>query len=142
MSMASSSDAVGRTLDAFHAAAADSDEEAYFKHFAQQGRFLGTDASENWTVAEFRAYAHPAFENKKGWVYTPCERKVDTRDSLAWFDEQLHSEKWGAARGTGVMIQEGESWKILQYHLSFPTPNELAAEITALIANSKSQARG
>jgi hypothetical protein len=134
-------EAIAETLNAFHAAAAASDEEAYFSSFAAQGRFLGTDASENWTVEEFRRYAKPAFDTGSGWVYRPVRRTIDSMDSIAWFDEHLESEKWGPARGTGVMRQEGEAWKILQYHLSFPVPNELANEITSIILQNNVETR-
>src|SRR5688572_14940434 len=50
---------IGRVLDDFHAAAAASDLDRYFGHFAARGVFLGTDASERWDVAAFRAYAAP-----------------------------------------------------------------------------------
>src|SRR5262249_42795332 len=52
---------IGRVLDDWHDAAAHADEARYFGHFAPGGVFLGTDASERWDVAAFRAYAHPRF---------------------------------------------------------------------------------
>lgn len=135
-------DHVAKVLDRFHAGAASSDFEEYFSCFSSSNgaRFLGTDASENWNVEEFRAYAKPHFDSGNGWEYHPFgTRKIDILDligseNIAWFDESLQSKKWGDARGTGVMILEGRNWKILQYHLSFPTPNELAPSITSLIS--------
>src|SRR5580692_1603200 len=50
---------VAAVLDDCHDAAANADEARYFGHFAPEGVFLGTDASERWDVAAFRAYAHP-----------------------------------------------------------------------------------
>ena len=50
-------------LDDFHAAASDADEERYFSHLAESGVFLGTDATERWSVPEFRAYAESFFPN-------------------------------------------------------------------------------
>jgi len=133
-----------KILDAFHEAAASSNEEAYFSCFSpsHEARFLGSDGKENWTVDEFRAYAKPHFAAGNGWVYKPIERKIDI-DSLsesvviACFDEHLSSEKWGRARGTGVLTFENNTWKILQYHLSFPIPNELANDMTKRISQHR-----
>jgi ketosteroid isomerase-like protein len=127
-----------RTLDAFHAAAARADGAAYFRLFADDGVFIGTDASEHWTVAEFRAYAEPYFSQGKGWVYTPRagSRHVTFSSSgdVAWFDELLDSASYGTSRGTGVMVYKSGEWKIAQYALTFPIPNDLAKELTARIA--------
>ena len=46
--------AVRAVLDDWHAAAAASDEARYFDHFADDGVFLGTDATERWGVAAGR----------------------------------------------------------------------------------------
>ena len=49
------------------------------------------------------------------------------------FDEQLSSQ-YGPARGTGTCIQVDEGvWKIVQYHLSFPIPNDIAVKVTDLM---------
>src|SRR5688572_25567219 len=60
---------VAETLDDFHDAAGRADEQRYFAHFAPEGVFLGTDGSERWDVAAFRAYAHPHFAAGRGWTY-------------------------------------------------------------------------
>ncbi len=128
--------AVAGLLDRFHAAAASADEEGYFACFAKDGVFLGTDATERWTVAEFRAYAHPHFEKGQGWTYVPEERHValSADGRTAWFDERLRNEKHGACRGTGVAIKKGRAWLIAHYSLTFLVPNEKAAAVTAAIA--------
>ena len=46
-------------LDGFHQAAANSDFDDYFSRFTDDGMFLGTDASERWTVEQFQQYAKP-----------------------------------------------------------------------------------
>lgn len=134
---------VGATLDAFHAAAAKADGKAYFDLFAEEGVFIGTDASERWTVAEFRAYAEPHFSQGKGWVYTPRagSRHVafDASGNTAWFDELLDSASYGTSRGTGVLVRSGCDWKIAQYALTFPMPNDLAKELMARIRAFESQ---
>ena len=49
------------TLDAWHEAAARSDEAAYFELMTRDAVFLGTDAMERWTCEQLRAYAHEPF---------------------------------------------------------------------------------
>ena len=51
----------------------------------------------------------------------------------AWFDEMLWNEKYGTCRGTGVLVLTEQGWRIAQYHLTFPIPNELSAEFTSRI---------
>ena len=95
---------------------------------SEDGVFLGTDASERWIKNEFRAYAG----NRTGWVYRSVSRNINlTPDGMsAWFDEMLDSLSYGPSRGTGVLIRTNEGWKISQYHLTFPIPNELARHVT------------
>ena len=52
---------VNRVLDAMHAAASAADGDAYFGTYTADGRFIGTDATERWSLPEFRAYAMPYF---------------------------------------------------------------------------------
>lgn len=129
--------AVGRTLDAFHAAAAHSDFKGYFDLFTPDGVFIGTDAHERWSVREFKAYAKPAFDGHRGWVYVPRFRHVTIAATpcrcVAWFDELLDSKGYGTSRGTGVLIKGAHGWKIAQYALTFPIPNDLAKDMTARI---------
>jgi hypothetical protein len=129
--------AVGRTLDAFHAAAAHSDFKSYFDLFTPDGVFIGTDAHERWTVREFKAYAKPAFDAGKGWVYSPRTRHVTIAAipcrCVAWFDELLDSKSYGVSRGTGVLIKGPRGWRIAQYALTFPIPNALAKDMTGRI---------
>jgi len=128
-------DAVARVLDDFHAAAAASDGDRYFAHFTDDGVFLGTDATERWTVAEFRAYAEPFFAKGKGWTYHPWERFVglSADGATAWFDERLSHGRYGELRGTGVLRLEHGRWRIAQYNLAFPVPNDLALDLVERI---------
>ncbi len=126
---------VEAVLDDFHAAASAADEERYFGHFAASGVFFGTDASERWTVEEFRAYAHPHFAQGKGWTYHPRNRHVafSADGGTAWFDELLDNDKYGECRGTGVLQRYDGEWKVEQYHLTIPMPNELAEDFVTMI---------
>jgi hypothetical protein len=118
-------------LDAFHDAASKADEARYFGLFAPEGVFVGTDATEVWTVEAFRAYAHPHFSKGKGWTYVPDRkaRRVEIRGEFAWFYEPLAHEKYGALRGSGVLVRRDGQWRIAQYVLSFAVPNDAAADV-------------
>lgn len=136
---------VAAVLDAFHAAAARADEEAYFGAFAEGGVFLGTDASERWTVAEFRAYAHPHFAKKKAWSFRATRRAVQlSADGLtAWFDEDLTTANLGPARGSGVLVRTAleAPWKIAHYNLTTVVPNPRFSEVKRVIERPSSPAK-
>lgn len=130
---------VHAVLDEFHAAAAAADEERYFALLAPEAVFLGTDPGERWAGENYRAFVHGYFSRGKGWTYTPSSRTVEIAvdGQTAWFDERLENEWYGECRGTGVLqLREGE-WKIEQYNLTIPIPNELAAEVVARIRETR-----
>lgn len=128
-------EAASAVLDDFHAAAAEADFDRYFAHFAEGAVFLGTDASERWTVAEFMVFARPHFRPGGGWTYLPRDRHVSfTPDGrTAYFDELLDNEGLGETRGSGVLVRENGAWKVAQYNLFIPIPNELAGQVVARI---------
>ncbi|WP_262691071.1 nuclear transport factor 2 family protein [Kordiimonas aestuarii] len=123
--------AISATLDKFHTAASTADWGTYFGLMSEDAIFLGTDAGERWDIPTFKSYAEPT----KGWTYVMQERHINlTPDGhSAWFDELLNNEKYGTSRGTGILIRTNDGWKISQYHLTFPIPNDLAAGITQQI---------
>ncbi|QNM98844.1 nuclear transport factor 2 family protein [Chitinimonas koreensis] len=126
---------VGKVLDRLHAAAAAAQFERYFELFAPDGVFIGTDASERWTVPQFKAYARPHFDQGRGWTYTVVERHLNlpAGGRHASFDELLDNAGLGRCRGTGVLRKIGGQWKIEQYHLTVPLPNALADQVAKLI---------
>jgi uncharacterized protein (TIGR02246 family) len=126
---------VEAVLEDWHRAAAQADEARYFAHFTPDAVFLGTDGSERWTRDEFRAWARPFFSKGKAWSFTPSSRHVSlSRDgAVAWFDEVLATPNMGPARGSGVLVKEAGAWKIAQYNLSVPIPNELLDDVKARI---------
>jgi ketosteroid isomerase-like protein len=127
--------AIESVLDSFHEAASKADGNLYFSLFVDGGVFIGTDVSERWSIAEFKAYAEPYFSEGQGWTFTPKERHIEIspQGDAAWFDEVLWNDTYGTSRGTGVLLQTDDGWRIAQYHLTFPIPNDLSAEITARI---------
>jgi hypothetical protein len=83
-------EAIDGVLSSFHQAASDANGELYFSLFANEAIFMGTDATERWTVAEFRAFAEPYFSKGRGWTYTKTERHVYVSDDgqTAWFADR------------------------------------------------------
>lgn len=134
---------VEELLDAFSHAAATGNLREYFGCFYdERSRFLGTDASENWTAYEFFQYALPHFrgDGTPAWKYDPIPgtRKVDIFPStevpsFAIFDELLSSKFGATSRGSGTACHSSGHWFICSYHLSFPVPNDIAKDITKSI---------
>ena len=128
---------IDSTLNSFHDAASRADGRRYFSLFTDDAVYIGTDASERWTLKEFRAFAEPYFNKGTGWTYKPRSRHVVIADvecrCVAWFDELLDSKSYGTSRGTGVLVLKNGSWKISQYVLTFPIPNDLAKGMTTEI---------
>ncbi|MQA91039.1 MAG: protein with SnoaL 3 domain, NTF 2 superfamily [Gemmatimonas sp.] len=138
---AASRDSISVVLDAFHAAASEADFDRYFGIFATDGVFIGTDATEHWTVDEFRAYVKPYFDAGRGWTYVPTARNIylSPDGSTGWFDELLDNEGLGETRGSGVLVREDGEWKVAQYHLTIPVPNEIVAEVVEMIRKPAAQ---
>jgi uncharacterized protein (TIGR02246 family) len=130
--------AIGALLDDWHAAAAKADEERYFAHFTPDAVFLGTDATERWDLAAFRAFAHPFFARGKAWSFRSVRRAVivGPGGSIAWFDEDLDTPNMGPARGSGVLVRErpGAPFRIAHYNLALTIPNERMDQVKALLA--------
>lgn len=128
--------AIGAVLDDFHRAAAQADEARYFGHLDDTAVFLGTDATERWTKAQFQAYAHPYFAKGRAWTFRPVRRAITLAADgrTAWFDEDLDTPNLGPCRGSGVLVLTGGGWKIAQYNLAFTVPNGAAKAVEGTIA--------
>jgi hypothetical protein len=129
-------------LDGFHHAAATADGTDYFDRFAPDGIFMGTDASERWTVAEFKAYAKPSFARGRGWTYRNLERHImlDATGQVGWFDEILDNDSLGRCRGTGIVTRHNNGWKLNHYSLTLLIPNSVADEVGALTQSADRKA--
>lgn len=128
---------VGAVIDQLHDAAAKADGPLYFSLFTPDARFIGTDATERWSLGAFRAYAEPYFARGQGWTYQARERVITFPPvacrCVAAFDEILDNASYGSVRGSGVLVRTDTGWKIEQYVLSYAIPNDLARPVTALI---------
>ncbi|MEL7832649.1 nuclear transport factor 2 family protein [Fodinibius sp. Rm-B-1B1-1] len=109
---------INTVLDDWHLAASEANAERYFSHFASDSAiFMGTDATERWTIWEFEDWASPYFDEGQAWDFTPVERHVYLSDgsSTAWFDESLDTPNLGPVRGSGVLVKKDKNWKIAHY---------------------------
>lgn len=133
----------GAVLDDLHRLAAVADGDAYFALFEPDAVYIGTDASERWSLAEFRAFAEPYFSRGRGWDYRVLERHLflSADERTAWFDERLHNASYGECRGSGVLVLGPHGWRIAQYVLSLPVPNELAGDLVKRIRALEGAAR-
>lgn len=122
-------------LDAWHRAAAEADEDVFFGSMAEDGIYLGTDASERWLRDEMAAWAKPYFENESAWAFTPHDRTFyfSEDSTYAWFEELL--DTWmGTCRGSGVLHHTPAlGWKIKQYNLAVAVPNDLIRDYLTLL---------
>ena len=121
---------IEKTLDAWHRAAAEANFDRYFGLMTDDAVFIGTDAMENWQMAEFKEYAKPHFDKGRAWSFTAVERNVyvDATGKFAWFDELLDTQM-KLCRGSGVLKKIDGSWKIAHYVLSIAVPNEHVGEL-------------
>lgn len=135
---------IGDVLDRFHRAASEADGAVYFSLLADDAVFIGTDITERWSVDQLKAFAEPYFSKGRGWIYVPGERHVTVLPGgrTARFDENLSNESYGTCRGTGTLILTSAGWRISQYNLTIPIPNELAKDVVARIKEFEAHQKG
>jgi hypothetical protein len=121
-------------LDDWHAAAARADMQAYFEKIDVDGIYIGTDATEHWTKQAFYDWSKPYFDKGKAWSFKAVERNIYFSEDqlIAWFDEKLEAS-YGMLRGSGVLRLKNGEWKIMQYVLSLPVPNEKFQDVLQII---------
>ena len=124
---------INTLLDQWHKDAAETNFQKYFDVIADDGIFIGTDATENWNKKEFMAFSKPYFDKGKAWDFTSLERNIffSTDGKTAWFDELLDTQM-KLCRGSGVLFYQNDEWKIKHYVLSMTIPNEKSNEILSL----------
>jgi ketosteroid isomerase-like protein len=116
---------INALIDQWHKAAAEANFDNYFNVLTDDAIFIGTDATENWNKTDFMAYSKPYFDRGKAWSFTALERNVfiATDGKTAWFDELLDTQM-KICRGSGILTNENNQWKIKHYVLSMTIPNE------------------
>lgn len=124
---------VNMFLNQWHKDAAEANFDAYFDAIADDGIFIGTDATENWNKKEFMAFSKPYFDKGKAWSFTSLERNIFLSEdkNTIWFDELLNTQM-KLCRGSGVLVKNNNQWKIKHYVLSMTIPNDNSNEVIAI----------
>jgi hypothetical protein len=127
-------------IDRWHEAATKADANTFFASMADNSIYIGTDAKERWTKAEFYAFAKPYFDKGKAWDFKAYERDLhlSPNGKYVWFSELLTT--WmGICRGSGILVKTRKGWQIEQYHLSVTVPNEVIQDFITLVDNFSKQ---
>ena len=129
--------AIDEVLSGIHTYASTANFDAYFDLYTEEAIFMGTDATERWTIDEFKGYARPAFDRGTGWTYVMTERNIFISEdgNTAWFDELLENDGFGQCRGTGALVKTYGGWKVSQYNLTVPIPNDLLRKVAGMIGD-------
>ena len=124
---------INTTIDSWHKAAANAEFDNYFSYMTSNGVFIGTDATENWQLDAFKAFSKPYFDKGKAWDFKCLQRNIyfDKSQNTAWFDELLDTQM-KICRGSGVLIKQGNTWKIAHYVLSMTVPNDNLDEVVKI----------
>lgn len=124
---------INAVLNDWHKAAAEANFNNYFDVIAEDGIFIGTDATENWNKTQFIAFSKPYFDKGRAWNFKALERNIyfSEDSNIIWFDELLKTQM-KICRGSGVMIKTKKGWKIKHYVLSMTVPNENVDEIVKI----------
>ena len=96
--------------------------------------FLGTAPGERWTGESLRTSCTPTSHAARDGATCRRRRSVDIAADgrTAWFDETVENAAYGACRGSGVLAAR-RRWRIAQYNLTIPVPDELAPELVTKI---------
>ena len=126
---------INAMLDSWNEAAAQGDFNNYFNCLTEDAVFIGTDATEYWDKKSFMDWAKPYFDRRKAWDFKSLERNVyfDQGGNIAWFDELLNTQM-KLCRGSGVLIKDGQDWKIQHYVLSMTIPNDYTDTVVKIKA--------
>jgi hypothetical protein len=116
---------IDQLLTDWHKAAAAANFGNYFGAMTEDAIFIGTDATEYWNKTQFEAYAKPYFDKGKAWSFKSLKRNIyfSNDKKMAWFDELLDTQM-KICRGSGVLVNTDQGWKIKQYVLSMTVPND------------------
>lgn len=129
---------ISAMLDSFNIAAAKADFNTYFGFYSEDAIFTGTDATERWDKKQFMEWARPIFAKGRAWDFKALQRNIyfDGSGTLAWFDELLNTQM-KICRGSGVVVKNGDTWKVKQYILSTTVPNDQLDSVIKLKAHQE-----
>ena len=111
-------------MDNWHKAAAEAREDDFFGAMAEEGIYIGTDASERWLRDELREWAQFAFERESAWSFEATERNWHILNEHTALADELLNTGMGVCRATAVLQKVNEKWLIYHYQLSLTVPND------------------
>ncbi|MBI2257985.1 MAG: nuclear transport factor 2 family protein [Flavobacteriia bacterium] len=126
-------DTLNQIIDGWHKAASDARFNDYFDLMSENSIFIGTAPNERWNKKEFMEFSKPYFDRGKAWDFKAKNRtwSISSDGKVAWFDEELAT--WmESCRGSGVVVKEGEQWKIVFYDLHVQIENDKIKEFIQL----------
>lgn len=126
---------IAAMLDSFNVAAGKANYQAYFNFYTSDAIFIGTDATERWDKTQFMVWAKPYFDRGRAWNFKALERNIylNAKGDIGWFDELLQTQM-KICRGSGVVVKQGNTWKVQQYVLSMTIPNSKVDSIVRIKA--------
>jgi len=133
LSISQEKKSINKVVTQWHKAAASANFEEYFFLMTADAVFIGTDATENWKIDDFKTFSKPYFNKGKAWTFKTTQRNVFVSKSakIAWFDELLDTDM-GSCRGSGVLKKDQKQWKIAHYVLSITIPNDAVKKVILL----------
>ncbi len=129
---------IGKLIDGWHHAAAVADEDVFFGSMTKDAIYLGTDETERWLRDDMKAWSKPYFDRETAWAFTSKNRTIYLSEdhTIAWFEELL--DTWmGVCRGSGVVLNTNEGWRIAHYNLAVTVPNDLINGFIELVKTQK-----
>ena len=117
---------INNVLDSLHYLASVADQKKYIDLFSKNAVFFGTDIDERWPIDDFNSYVKSRFDTGTGSTYKANSRNIFVAKdkTTAWFDEIVENKSYGEFIGTGVLVIVNNEWKISQYNLLLPIPND------------------
>ena len=111
-------------LETLHKAGANANETEFVAALAPDAVFIGGGDAVRLQGQALRNFISESFASGNAWDYRSSGRDVrlSADGTVAWFDESLEHDQLGRGRGSGVLVQSGGGWQIVQYVLTVPLP--------------------
>jgi hypothetical protein len=122
------------TLDTLQRAGAEADPTAFLALLSTDAVFLGVDGKSRLEGQSLRSFVSEQFSRGAGWGYRSHQREIrlSADGGVAWFDESLEHDQLGRGWGSGVLIKTDAGWRIAQYSLTVPAPDDMTTSVARL----------
>ncbi|MFK8039171.1 MAG: nuclear transport factor 2 family protein [Crocinitomicaceae bacterium] len=126
-------ESLDQKMNQWHTDVAEFRLDEYFDFMSDSFIFLGTAPGERWPKEEFYEFSKPYFDKKSTWDFKVTDRHwyYSMDGKTAWFEENL--DTWMEdCRGSGVLINKNNEWKITHYNLTVLIENEKIQEFISI----------